>query len=97
LIRCGLAVLHHANTERRALIRNDRRKHELDRRILEHHTFVGHDLRLGILLRELGEQFRFFDVYARELAAAACHGVDHTIDMRMVDSDDAEAEACCVG
>ena len=87
-----LAVLHHANAERRAFVGNGRAQDQLDRLVLEDLGLTAGDLGLRKRLDERSREVRLLGVHRDELAAAANDGLDLTIDMAVVDADDAELD-----
>ena len=88
-----LAVLHHANAERRALVGHDRAQHELDRLVLEDFALALHEPGLRKLFGERGDEIRLLRVHRHQLAAAAEHGVHLAVDVRVIDANDAEPDA----
>ncbi len=87
-----LAVLHHAHAERRALVGNGRAQDQLHRLVLEDLGLAAGDLDLRKRLDERSGEVRLLGVHRDEFAAAADHGLDLTVDVAVVDADDAELD-----
>ena len=87
-----LAVLHHADADRRAVGRNRRAQHQLDARVLENLVLAARHLDAGEPLLKILHQVRLFGVDPHQLAAAALHGADLAVDVIVVDADDGESD-----
>ena len=90
-----LAVLHDADAERRALVRNAGAQHQLDAPVFQH-LLLGLCLpHLRIPLQKGRRQIRLLGVGRDQLAAAPRHRFHLTVDVRVVHADDAELDARC--
>ena len=87
-----LAMLHHADAERGALVRNDRREHKLDRGVLQDLTLIADLLRLRIPARELRAQVGLDGMEGDQLTTTPDGGVHLTVDVAVIHADDGEAE-----
>ena len=87
-----LAVLHHANAERAALVGDGGAHDELQRFVLEDLRLAARDLDVRMPLDELGDEVGLLRVHRHELAAAALHRGDLPVDVAVVDADDAELD-----
>ena len=88
-----LAVLHDANAQRCTLVRDAGAHHELERRVLEDLALAPRLPDVGVALGELLSQLGFLGVERDELAASAHDGAHLTIDVTVIDTHDAEADA----
>ena len=87
-----LAVLHHADPERRALVGNAGADHQLDRLVLEDLVLGAGDLGLREALDESLDEIRFLRVDRHQLAAAAnCRG-RLAVDVAVIQADDREPD-----
>ncbi len=87
-----LAVLHHANAERAALVGDGGADDELQRLVLEDLRLAARDLDVRMPLDERGDELGLLRVHRHELAAAALHRGDLPVDVPVVEADDAELD-----
>ena len=87
-----LAVLHHADAERRALVGDLRAQHELRGGIVEDLVLGLDDFRVGKALGECGEFVFFAAPYRNQFAAAALDRADHAVDMVVAHAADGELD-----
>ena len=82
-----LAVLHNADSDRCPFVRNGRREHELDRRILEDLSLIRDAFRARTASRELGSYVRLAHVERDKRTTTTLGRRDQPINVAMIRPD----------